>query len=212
MQAGASINYPKEGLVKTFKRMALSAAITTGVLASMASAASAVTVSPSNSPFTFTTGSTSFVTGFISVTCTGSTLSGTTRSDGLGSPPVAVNLTFSGCTGPFGTGATVTCAGATLEMTTSTNAQIFLPNKACTIVLASGCTILTPDTGTKSINSTYNNNANNAATTVVSPQNLNYTATGGGCFGDTGGVATWQKTGGGSVTYTQTGGTALTVT
>jgi hypothetical protein len=198
--------------MRTFKRMALSAAIATGVLASMASAASAVTVSPSSSAFTFTTGSTTFVTGFITVTCTGSMLSGTTRSDGAGSPPVAVSLTISGCTGPFGTGATVTCAGVTLEMTTPTNAQIFLPNKACTIVLASGCTILLPDPGTKTINATYNNNGTNAATIIISLANIPYTASGGGCFGDTGGVATWQKTGGGSVTYTQTGGTALTVT
>jgi hypothetical protein len=195
--------------VKTFKRMALSAAITTGVLASMASAASAVTVSPSNSAFTFTTGSTTFVTGFMNLTCTGSTLSGTTRSDGLGSPAFPVIRTVSGCVGPFGTTVPVTCSGVTLEMTTSTNAQIFLPNKACTIVLASGCTMLTPDAGTKTINGAYNNGA--PATIVVSPQNLNYTAT-GNCFGDTGGVATWQKTGGGSVTYTQTSGTALTIT
>lgn len=203
--------------MRTFKRIALLAAVAALCVAAMAQAASAVTVSPASSAYTFTTGVTRFATAGGNVSCATSTVRGVTpASGGTGN----VTVTFDApCTGPAG-GATVTCKSPwtlTIGNVSGTTAPTTLtvPQNACTITAANpfgNCTIIAPtNNGGITVPDTMHLGTGGVVIDdTVSSTTMSFTDSGGfGCPAS--GTSTMGNSSGGAMVYTQSGGTAISV-
>jgi hypothetical protein len=214
VEIGASITTQRRVPLRTFKRLALMGALTVAGVGASASAAQAITISPGSTAVTFTTGATQF-NAAVTISCTGSTVTGTTPASGgnVG----AIGLSFSGCNTQSGG---VTCTGVTMSVdadgtwsatASDADVRVTLPANSCTIVSSTGCTIRTPRVSTSIFGDAYNNGAG-AATIALNPTVLGYSASGGfPCFFLTQGTATFSDPNGNPAVYVQTGGTALTI-
>jgi hypothetical protein len=201
-------------LMHILKRLALTFALTIASVGASASVATATTISPASEPVTFTTGAITYNMA-VPISCTSSTLSGTTPASG-GSFG-GINLTFSGCNLA---GGTLTCTGVTMSAdadgtwsahVSDADVRITLPANSCSFVTTTGCTYRFPRVSSSIFADAYNNGAS-AATIALNPAVLGYSASGGfPCSFITQGNATLTDSAGNPVTYTQSGGTNLTV-